>query len=349
GSMERGGRRRAFGSSICPNSVQCTPAHLAKKAARHVGCTARPLPTVPRPRAPLPRLRRNSTPPVRAAPIYALDPAHTFPSLLQGRCFQDGPELNFQEFRDAGDNTPTLMPPSLDCDDFDFSLGEEVAFSPCISQLESSTLAQIPLQRLPSPELCWRDLAGQHQKALGDTLEANSQLQETVMQRQEELVMPKGCNVQLKELASQARQLAEVLDTLMLPQCADGAALSPSPHPPPAVAAPAGISSGPERRKEAAGVDAMLRDVSEKCRAALQSLGASPETKARTPTLHGAFRGLSNLRAEQRPVGGGVAGGDSLRVALGQAGGIRTLTFPQGSAFTMRTDGGGYRLLWVPR
>lgn len=73
------------------------------------------------------------------------------------------------------------MPPSLDCTDFDFSLGEEVAFGCCTPQLESSMLAQMPpaqmpLQHPPSPEPCWRDLADQNQKALGDALEANSQV-----------------------------------------------------------------------------------------------------------------------------------------------------------------------------
>lgn len=68
------------------------------------------------------------------------------------------------------------MPPPLDCTDFNFSLGEEVSFGPCAPQLESSALAQMPPQRLPSPEPCWRDLADQHQKALGDALEANSQV-----------------------------------------------------------------------------------------------------------------------------------------------------------------------------
>lgn len=68
------------------------------------------------------------------------------------------------------------MPPPLDCANFDFSLGEEVAFGPCAPQLESSVVAQVPPQRLPSPEPCWRGLADQHQKALGDALEANSQV-----------------------------------------------------------------------------------------------------------------------------------------------------------------------------
>ncbi|NXK65275.1 MCIN protein, partial [Sylvietta virens] len=263
----------------------------------------------------------------------------------------------------------TLVPPPLDCTDYDFSLGEEVAFGPCTPQLQSNVLVQVPPQHLSSPEPCWRDLADQHQKALGDALEANSQLQETLTQRQEELVTLRESNAQLKELASQARQLAAVLDTLMLPQSADGTDRPPPPlhplPPSPASAAPAG--SG---REDAEGVDAMLRAVSEKCRAALRSLGGSAgdgsgdnpgdgpgHSPAGSPTakrprpdprLHGAFRGLRTGSAS-RPVGRELEGGGSLRAALGEAGSIRTLAFPQGNAFTLRTAAGGHRFRWVPR
>ncbi|NWY46180.1 MCIN protein, partial [Sylvia atricapilla] len=258
----------------------------------------------------------------------------------------------------------TLMPPSLDCTDYDFSLGEEVAFGLCTPQLQSSVLVQVPPQHVSSPEPCWRDLADQHQKALGDALEANSQLQETLTQKQEELVTLRESNVQLKELASQARQLAAVLDTLMLPQSADGTALPPPPlHPlPPSPASTAPAGSGLE---DAEGVDAMLRAVSEKCRAALRSLGGSPGHRSGDsaggspghspggsptakrprpgPRLHGAFRGLRTGRSEE------LEGGGSLRAALGEAGSIRTLAFPQGNAFTLRTAAGGHRFRWVPR
>ncbi|NXS02889.1 MCIN protein, partial [Oxylabes madagascariensis] len=258
----------------------------------------------------------------------------------------------------------TLMSPPLDCIDYDFSLGEEVAFGPCTPQLQSS----VPPQHLSSLEPCWRDLADQHQKALGDALEANSQLQETLTQRQEELVTLRESNVQLKELASQARQLAAVLDTLMLPQSADGTALPPPPSPlhplPPSPAPAAQAGTGLE---DAEGVDAMLRAVSEKCRAALRSLGGSARDSsgggpggspghgpggsptAKRPRLHGAFRGLRTGRAAPRPAGGELEGSGSLRAALGEAGSIRTLAFPQGNAFTLRTASGGHRFRWVPR
>ncbi|NXW48765.1 MCIN protein, partial [Nyctiprogne leucopyga] len=227
----------------------------------------------------------------------------------QGPCFQDGPEFDFQEFRDTVDDfisdASTSMPAPLDCDDFDFSLGEEVAFGPCTPQLQSSPLAQLPPQRSPSPEPCWRDLADRHQKALGDALEANSQLRESLTQRQEELVTLRESNVQLKELASQARQLAAVLDTLMLPQCADGAALPPPPLHPPRPPPPAAAAA------------------------------AAPG---------GTWGGRGQPEPWEEPEGGG-----SLRAALGEAGSIRTLAFPQGNAFTLRTADGGYRFRWVPR
>ncbi|NWR91719.1 MCIN protein, partial [Furnarius figulus] len=267
-----------------------------------------------------------------------------------GPCLEDGTELDFQEFRDAVDDfvsdTSTLMPPPLDCTDFDFSLSEEVAFGLCTPQLESSMLAQMPSQCLPSPELSWRDQAEHHQKALGDALEANSQLQETLTQRQEELATLRESNVQLKELASQARQLAAALDTLMLPQSTDGTALPPLALRPPSPAAATAAAPAGTRREDAEGVDAMLRAVSEKCRAALRSLGGSPEDSS------GGSPGGSPTAKRPRPAppdGGAVDGGGSLRAELGEAGAIRTLAFPQGNAFTLRTVAGGHHFRWVPR
>ncbi|XP_050185778.1 multicilin [Myiozetetes cayanensis] len=407
--MEQGGRRRAFGS-ICPNRIQCPPARLSKKPARP-GRGRRGPPAAPSPRAPPPRQRRSVAPSVPAAPALVLstidwqDLAACTPLLPTTPA---GPVTLQQLFPP---DASTLMPPPLDCTDFDFSLGEEVAFGPSTQHLESSVLSQVPPQCLPSPELSWRDQAEQHQKALGDAMKANSQvgtpkpsmactaflsiafllrrlhgpgvqqplapgqwscpnhpvhiypsqLQETLTQRQEELATLRESNVQLKELASQARQLASVLDTLMFPQSADGAALPPSPlhpPPPPAVAVPTGT-----QRADAEGVDAMLRAVSEKCRQALRSLGGSPghssggspgdsPTAKRprpAPRLHGAFRGLRTGRAALRPGGGDMEEGGSLRAQLGEAGAIRTLAFPQGNAFTLRTATGGHQFRWVPR
>ncbi|OXB80160.1 UNVERIFIED_CONTAM: hypothetical protein H355_011618 [Colinus virginianus] len=91
----------------------------------------------------------------------------------------------------------------------------------------------------------------------------------------------------------------------------------------------------------------MLRAVSAQCRAALRSLAGAPAAKR--PRLHGAFRGLRAAPVPRSPGGAELEGGGSLRAALGEQAGIRTLAFPQGNAFTLRTAGGGYRFRWVPR
>uniref|UniRef100_A0A8B9DT44 Multicilin n=1 Tax=Anser cygnoides TaxID=8845 RepID=A0A8B9DT44_ANSCY len=181
------------------------------------------------------------------APALLTSLSHPVP---QGLLLRDEPEFDFQELRDAVDDfisASALMPPPLDCPDFDLSLGEEATGGPCAPQLGSGAAARGPPTCPEPPEPCWRDAAERHQRALGEALEENSQLQETLAQRQEELATLRESNVQLKELASQARQLAAVLD----------------------------VSAA--------------------------------------------------------------------------EGGIRTLAFPQGNAFTLRTAAGGYRFRWVPR
>ncbi|NXP24983.1 MCIN protein, partial [Scytalopus superciliaris] len=225
-------------------------------------------------------------------------------------------------------DTSTLMPPPLDCTDFDFSRGEEVAFSLCTPQLESSVLAQMPPQCLPSPQLSWRDQADQHQKALGDALEANSQLQKTLTQRQEELATLRESNVQLKELASQARQLAAVLDV---------SAATPSGLAAPRASSLWGTVWCQGAVEMGAGVVGGQRGT------------ATAKRPRPAPRLHGTFRGLRTGRAAPLPAGGGTEGGGSLRAELGEPGAIRTLAFPQGNAFTLRTEAGGHRFRWVPR
>ncbi|XP_072216093.1 multicilin [Excalfactoria chinensis] len=346
GGMEQGGRR-AFGS-ICPNRAAGPPARGAKKPARTGGAAAGTPQEGLSPRGPAgpgPALSHRRLSPPRAhtvrdwqelaargpvLPAAAVCPAA--PS--QGQCLQHEPEFDFQDLRDAVDDfisdASTWAPPPPDCAEFDFSLVEDVAF-------DTRAVCPQPPETL---QTCWRDAAERHRQALGDALEENSQLQEALAQKQEELAMQRESNVQLKELASQARQLAAVLDKLMLPQRPDGDALPPPAPPPPAE------SCG---RAEAAGVGGMLRAVSAQCRAALRSLAGSPAAKR--PRLHGAFRGLRTAQAAvpRSPGGAELEGGGSLRTAFGEQGGIRTLAFPLGNAYTLRTAGGGYRFLWVPR
>ncbi|NXC46730.1 MCIN protein, partial [Penelope pileata] len=224
---------------------------------------------------------------------------------------QDEPEFDFQELRDAVDDFMSEAP-ALVAPPLDCA-----GFDFCLGEEAAfGSCTTSPPRAAP----CWRDAAERQRRTLGDALEESSQLQEALARRQEEVAALRESNAQLQALASQARELAAVLDNLIVPQCPDGAAL-PAPAPP-----PAGSCGG----AEAAGVGGMLRAVSAQCRAALRSLAGSPAPK-RPRT------------APRSP------GSDSLRAALGERGGIRTLSFPQGNAFVLRTAAGGYRFRWVPR
>lgn len=110
--------------------------------------------------------------------------------------------------------------------------------------------------------------------------------------------------------------------------------------------------------QDCAQVDAILRDLSERCDEALQSrdpkrlrLQPEPASLARGPgCLHGAFRGLrthcspSALNLSQ----GELEADGSFCTPIRSHSTIRTLAFPQGNAFTIRTANGGYKFRWVP-
>lgn len=110
--------------------------------------------------------------------------------------------------------------------------------------------------------------------------------------------------------------------------------------------------------QDCAEVDAVLRELSQRCDEALQSrdpkrlrLQAEPEGAGRRPgNLHGAFRGLrtdcsqSSLNLSQSE----LEEGGSFRTPIRSHSTIRTLAFPQGNAFTIRTASGGYKFRWVP-
>ncbi|MBZ3884989.1 Multicilin [Sciurus carolinensis] len=186
---------------------------------------------------------------------------------------------------------------------------------------------------------------------------AASQLHVTLTQKQEEIASLKERNVQLKELASRTRHLASVLDKLMITQSRDcGAAAEPFLF-------KATAKRSLEEMFSAAGqdcaeVDAILREISQRCDEALQSRDAKrprlqPEprnTDCRPGNLHGAFRGLRtdcshsalNLNHSELEEHG------SFSTPIRSHSTIRTLAFPQGNAFTIRTASGGYKFRWVP-
>lgn len=110
--------------------------------------------------------------------------------------------------------------------------------------------------------------------------------------------------------------------------------------------------------QDCAEVDAILREISQRCDEALQSrepkrprLQPEPASADRRPgNLHGAFRGLRtecgqgalNLSYSELEEGG------SFSTPIRSHSTIRTLAFPQGNAFTIRTANGGYKFRWVP-
>ncbi|XP_055459117.1 multicilin [Psammomys obesus] len=279
-------------------------------------------------------------------------------------------DFSLQNFRDVVDDliadSSSLMSPPLTEGDFPFSPCDVSSFRSCLSpSMDPPALGSPPLPQPPPPcssdlpppptEEYWKEVADQNQRALGTALIENNQLHVTLTQKQEEIASLRERNVQLKELASRTRHLASVLDKLMITQ---------SP------AEPFQVKATTKRSLEellcAAGqvgqgdaeVGAILRDISQRCDEALQTrdpkrprLQQEPGSKdCSSSSLHGAFRGLRtgcsagsvNLSRSELEEGG------SFSTPIRSHSTIRTLAFPQGKAFTIRTATGGYKFRWVP-
>ncbi|KAG8519808.1 Multicilin [Galemys pyrenaicus] len=282
----------------------------------------------------------------------------------QNQCLQTVADFELQDFRDTVDNliadSSSLMSPPLAGGDFTFSPCDASPFGHCLSpRLEPSALQSPPpcTSNTPAPEQYWKEVADQNQRALGDALVENNQLHVTLTQKQEEIASLKERNVQLKELASRTRHLASVLDKLMITQSRDcGAAAEPFLFKATAKRSLEELFSA--AGQDCAEVDAILREISERCDEALQSrdskrLRLQPESGSRDcrpGNLHGAFRGLRtdcsrsalNLSHSELEEGG------SFSTPIRSHSTIRTLAFPQGNAFTIRTANGGYKFRWVP-
>ncbi|XP_040118465.1 multicilin [Oryx dammah] len=272
----------------------------------------------------------------------------------QSHSLQTAEDFDLQDFRDTVDNliadSSSLMSPSLAGGDFPFSPSDILPIGPCLSPPLSPP-------EVPPPEQYWKEVADQNQRALGDALIENNQLHATLTQKQEEIASLKERNVQLKELASRTRHLASVLDKLMITHSRDpGAATEP-------FLLKATAKRSLEELFSAAGqncaeVDAVLREISERCDEALQHrdpkrLRLQPEAPSldrRPGNLHGAFPGLRtdcsrstlNLSHSELEEGG------SFSTPIRSHSTIRTLAFPQGNAFTIRTANGGYKFRWIP-
>uniref|UniRef100_A0A8C4Y0D1 Multicilin n=1 Tax=Gopherus evgoodei TaxID=1825980 RepID=A0A8C4Y0D1_9SAUR len=359
--------RKAF-DSICPNRVRDLCSRLGKKPAKlerkvRLGD------------CPAPRKSFASPTPVT---VYSEQPPDTVELALTTIDWQDLADCTsvFQQEPSSAAAAPqvtehdltlvissidpsSLMPPPLDTADFTFPLGNGSAFSPCIQRSQNNPLPHTNLQN--SAEQYWKDVADQNQKALGDALVENNQLHVTLTQKQEEITSLKERNVQLKELASQAKQLACVLDKLMIHQSKEGA----DAFLPRSSAKRSLEQLYAARREDCAEVDEILREISDTCNAALQTIDENreakrprlqaeatraPDSQSRAINMYGAFSGLQTCsnRSSVDLSNSELEEGVSFRTSITDHCTIRTLAFPQGNAFTIRTATGGYKFRWVP-
>nr|XP_056705018.1 multicilin [Euleptes europaea] len=388
--QSRGGGGRQACGDLCPNRVQHLAGRLAKKPGRG---ERKQVPRKIHPRSNPVAIYRDPTPdPVELAfatidwqdlgdcssifqqehssvpvptqqqftSVMAVQacPRHypAWPVDFQSPCFQAEPEFDFQDFRDVVDSfisdPSSLMPPLLDSADFPFPEDDGRPFSPCIPlPAQEDPLSQMNVENVSSAEQYWKDLADHNQKALGDALLENNQLQVTLTQKQEEIASLKERNTQLKELASQAKQLASVLDKLIIPPCKDTSdAFITNSHNKRSL-----MQISNNEQEDDAEVNEILREISDKCNLALQSIDESrgpkrPRGESDTVHMYGAFHGLQTRSScsSLDMSGSDLEEGVSFRTAIKEHCNIRTLAFPQGNAFTIRTATGGYKFRWVP-
>ncbi|EHB17283.1 Geminin [Heterocephalus glaber] len=294
------------------------------------------------------------------------------PDASQNHSLQTEADFDLQNFRDTVDdliagkcNSSSLMSPPLVDSDFPFSPcndGSVSPFGPGLSPpLDPQALKSPPLCPPDKPSLpleqYWKEVADQNQRALGDALVENNQLHVTLTQKQKEIASLKERNVQLKELASRTRHLAAVLDKLMITQSREFGTAAET------FLLKATAKRSLEELVSAAGqdcaeVDAILREISQSCDEALENRDPKrprvqlepASADGRPSNLHGAFRGLRtdcspsvlNLSHSELEEGG------SFSTPIRSHSTIRTLAFPQGNAFTIRTASGGYKFRWVP-
>ncbi|XP_068118228.1 multicilin [Hyperolius riggenbachi] len=286
----------------------------------------------------------------------------------QGHCLETGTEFDLQDFRDAVDNFISDQSSHLQLGDFQLPPCDVSVFEQCLPPSvppQPCQLLPIPVQPLPSTEQYWRNMADHNQKALGDALVQNNQLHVTLNEKQEEIDSLKEKNVQLNELANQAKHLASVLDKLVTHRSRASPKLPPE-----------GLMKPPVKRnleglfaqssdQENNQVDEILREISDKCNAALMGSAYSEPKRPKLQSddimdcldeattgikMCGAFQGLKTSTGQTSlNLGDTDLEEDvSFKTSIKDHCTIRTLTFPQGNAFTIRTNGGGYKFRWVP-
>uniref|UniRef100_A0A3P8VCL3 Multicilin n=1 Tax=Cynoglossus semilaevis TaxID=244447 RepID=A0A3P8VCL3_CYNSE len=268
----------------------------------------------------------------------------------------------------------------LDTDEQDFGdyALDFTADSPATLESSLSPAELVPFQGCvippltPQPDFCpelnsfnppaqnrdvWVDAAQCQSRALGQSLEFNNHLHETLHRQQEEISSLQERNLYLGQLATRAKHLASVLEKLMTvrdpnenePVLTPGVKLSLSP------CKRQRLDEGYETEASDS-VEDILRDISTRCNAVLHGTITetavaqdAPETQIRT---FGAFSGLQvNIPTNNSVAPDGLQAKDcisSFRTSIREHRTIRTQVLPHGRAFTSRTQDDGYCFRWVP-
>ncbi|XP_005998509.1 multicilin [Latimeria chalumnae] len=283
---------------------------------------------------------------------------------------QDEPEFSLQDFRDAMDtfisDPSSLMQPEMGAVDLPLSHCDVSDFGTCMpasAHTQQDQLLQGNPNHIPPPEQYWKDVADQNQRALGDALQQNNQLHVTLTRKQKEIASLQERNVKLKEVANQAKHLASVLEKLMNQQSEDNNEVVAEHFTPRTVGKRKRLEDFYDGSQNCKEVDEILKEISERCSAALQTFGDADYKRAKmepgqsnhaevkeTINMHGVFHGLqtstscSSVSISSSEVDDGMSFKTSIRDHCT----IRTLAFPQGNAFTTRVPSGGYKFRWVP-
>ncbi|KAI3372649.1 hypothetical protein L3Q82_023128, partial [Scortum barcoo] len=201
----------------------------------------------------------------------------------------------------------------------------------------------------------WKGIAQCQSRVLGDSMEVNSQLHETLHRKQEEIDSLQERNLHLRQLASRAKHLASVLEKLMTVR-------EPNVREPEPCGNKTSKISPCKRQRLDEGyetessdsVEDMLRDISTRCNAVLHSTaaGTKHQQESETIRMYGAFTGLqTSVSKDSSVVTDGAEPEESIssfRTSIREHCTIKTQVFPHGHAFTSRTQQGGYRFRWVP-
>ncbi|XP_061118126.1 multicilin [Conger conger] len=251
-----------------------------------------------------------------------------------------------------------LQQPSLDLVELEWSCPELSGLvSPESHNLhvphafQSPTPLQSPSGSFSSVDCYWRDKADLNQRALGDALKTNDQLSVSLNKKQEEILALQERNNQLKELASQAKHLASILDLLTQSTNRD----CPTTD---ATNQRTGVKRQRQDNLQTPSVDPRDQvndrnidlDRGPKQPKLHQDVEPVNQCQIERINMYGAFSRLQ-VNTSCCPVSASSScseEGMCFRTSIRDHCTIRTLVFPQGRTFTSKVPSGGYRFRWVP-